>query len=119
MNVTCGSDPVLARTTLATVVGNLDLTGSETFLAQVVPRINSQSPSLLLDLTQVEWVSSAGVGALVRVLTRTQAEKGSFALHGCATRVRTVLRICGLEDHLNVRDSSDEARARLRELGAG
>jgi anti-sigma B factor antagonist len=82
-------------------------------MAEMATRVIPDCPSLLLDLSGVEWVSSAGVGALVRLLTRTQSSGGTMAIYGCGPRVRTVLRICGLEKALNVCETGVEARARL------
>jgi anti-anti-sigma factor len=119
MRVSCTNDVGLPGATIAEVSGSLDMVGSEAFLQALDPRLTPEKPSLLLDLTQVEWVSSAGVGALVRLLTHTRSLKGGFAMYGCGQRVRTVLRICGLEGPLNVQDTAEAARARLREPGAG
>ena len=85
----------------------------------MTPRVVPETPSLLFDLSDVEWVSSAGVGAFIQLLARTRAHGGGLALFGCGSRVRTLLRVCGLESALNVRDTALEARDRLRELRAG
>jgi anti-anti-sigma factor len=119
MRVVCSTDPELPGTTIATVSGSLDLNGAESFLASVMPNVGAESPSLIVDLSEVEWVSSAGVGALVRLLTRTQSVQGGFALHGCRTRVLNVLRICGLEKPLNVREDASAARAHLHDRKSG
>ena len=94
--------------------GLLDTSGAAALIQAVFGHITAAKPSLLMDFEAVEWVSSAGVGVLVKLLARTQALQGRFALCNCGPRVRTVLRICGLEGALVVCDSLDEARQKLR-----
>ena len=96
-----------------TVTGSLDTPGSEKFMAEMATRVIPHCPSLILDMSGVEWVSSAGVGALVRLLTRTQSSNNTMALFGCGPKVQTVLRICGLDQALNLCETADQARARL------
>ena len=119
MRVECSEDPQVPKTLRVTVSGSLDTVGTEKFMAELAGRVIPDCPSLLVDLTSVEWVSSAGVGGLVRLLTRTQSNHSGFAMFGCNPRVRQVLRICGLEGPLNVRDSLDLARERVREMRGG
>ncbi len=113
MRVQSAPDSKLPGALLVTVTGSLDTPGSEKFMAEMAARVIPECPPLLFDLSGVEWVSSAGVGALVRLLTRAQSSGGKMALFGCGPKVQTVLRICGLEKALNVSETADQARARL------
>ena len=112
MRVTCTADAALGGTS-AVLVGHLDPEGAARARDELVPHIVPQAPSLLLDLRGVEWMSSAGVGALMHLFARVRAQAGSMALWGCVPRVRAVLHVCGLEAPLNVCDSEEEARTRL------
>jgi len=116
MRVECTEDPQISKTLRVTVTGSLDSVGTEKFMAELANRVIPTCPSLLFDLTSVEWVSSAGVGGLVRLLTRTQSNHSGFAIYGCNARVRQILRICGLEGPLNVCDDEGRARERVREM---
>ena len=119
VRVECTEDAQVPQTLRVSVNGSLDTVGTDKFMAELASRVIPNCPSLLVDLTNVEWVSSAGVGGLVRLLTRTQSSHSGFAIYGCNSRVRQVLRICGLEGPLNVRDDVDRARERVREMQAG
>jgi anti-anti-sigma factor len=113
MRVQFAPDAEVPGALLVTVNGSLDTPGSEKFMAEMATRVIPDCPSLILDLRGVEWVSSAGVGALVRLLTRTQSSGGTMALYGCGSKVQSVLRICGLESALNLCETASQARARL------
>ncbi|HZL85184.1 MAG TPA: STAS domain-containing protein [Candidatus Krumholzibacteria bacterium] len=113
MDVTCSTDPSLKGTVVA-LVGHLDLDGSAQAREAVLPWIVPESPSLLLDLRGVDWMSSAGVRVLMQFLARVQGHGGRFAVVGCAPRVRSILQICGLEAVFALCGSDDEARERLK-----
>jgi anti-sigma B factor antagonist len=117
VRVTCGPDAELGRAVLAAATGHLDVEGATQLWDVISPRLSEVTPSLLLDLSGVDWLTSAGVGSLIRVLTRVQKEGGAMSIFGAASRVQSVLRIVALESILNVRPTAAEARARLRELG--
>ena len=114
MRVTSAIDPELRGTVAAALEGHLDTAGATDLGRDLSPRITAETPSLLLDLRGVDWITSHGVGALMHLYSRVQAQQGSMALFGCIPRVRFVLHVCGLEAVLNVRDTEAEARERLR-----
>src|SRR5260221_669914 len=51
------------------------------------------APILLLNLTKLEWLDSAGVGSLVQLLVRRAKGKASLALAGLSPRNNAVLQI--------------------------
>ncbi len=112
MEVTCSTEPTW-KGTLAVLVGHLDLDGSTQARDAVLPWIVPESPSLLLDLRGVDWMSSAGVRVLMQFLARVQGHHGRLAIVGCAPRVRSILQICGLEAVFALCGSEDEAREQL------
>ena len=112
MEVTCVSDPVVDGVVVATVVGQLDATGAARFW-EVVPPFLGGSTSVLVDMTGADSLTSAGVGVLMRVLSRVRPGGGRLAIFGCGPSIRKVFEICRLEDALNIVDSLDEARRRL------
>jgi len=62
----------------------------------------------------VDLMASAGVGALVRLFHRVQTLGGQMAVFGANERVHDVIEVVQLSQILNVCDTMDEARARLR-----
>jgi len=51
------------------------------------------TPVILLDLTRLEWLDSAGVGSLVQLLVRRAKGKASLALAGLSPRNNAVLQV--------------------------
>lgn len=57
----------------------------------------STPASLVIDFTQVPYVDSAGVGALVGAYVRTQKEGNTLTLAGVNERVRGTLKVTHVE----------------------
>jgi anti-sigma B factor antagonist len=70
-----------------------------------------QSPFLVVDLTEVPYIDSAGIGALVGVHVSRQKDSRRLALVGVNERVRTALRITGVEQHFAMFSTQEEAEA--------
>ena len=66
-------------------------------------------PHIILDLAQVEFVDSSGLGLLVRFLSRTHQARGGLKLCAVPPRVAEVLRVTRLSTSFDVHASADEA----------
>jgi anti-anti-sigma factor len=69
----------------------------------------SPGPWLVLDLSQVRYVDSCGLGALVGVLTSTRAAGGDMRLAGPNERVRRVLKTTHLDKVFSIHATCEEA----------
>jgi anti-sigma B factor antagonist len=71
--------------------------GEETaLLRQQVMELLQQSPNVVLNLSNVSFIDSSGVGELIRMLTTAAREKKTIVLAGLTGRVRDVLQITKL-----------------------
>ena len=75
---------------------NGPITISNFFEFQSLIRGNT-SRHLILDLTQVPYIDSAGIGALVGAYVNHQKEGRSLALAGVTSRVRDALKVTRVE----------------------
>jgi len=83
-----------------------------TTLAEFQPKVlGDQSHNLILDLTNVPYVDSAGIGALVRVYVRHQRDQYGLSLVGVNDRVRTALDIAHIGQFFRFFDSLEVAQA--------
>src|SRR5271168_50381 len=57
----------------------------------------STAPSLILDLTRVPYIDSAGIGALVGAYVTHQKSGRSLALVGVTQRVRNTMQVTRVE----------------------
>src|SRR5690349_2757715 len=68
----------------------------------------STSPNLILDLTQVPYIDSAGIGALVGAYVTHQKEGRSLALVGVTERVHNTLKVTRVEQFFRFCKSMEE-----------
>jgi anti-sigma B factor antagonist len=72
------------------------------------------SPSrLIVDLSQVPFIDSAGLGALIGGIRRVREDRGDVALAGPRREVMTVLRTTGFDRMLPVTATVADAAAAL------
>jgi anti-sigma B factor antagonist len=83
-----------------------------TTLAEFQPKVLAdQSHNLILDFSDVPYVDSAGIGALVRVYIRHQRDENGLSLVGVNDRVRTALEIAHIGQFFRFFDSVEVAQA--------
>ena len=69
------------------------------------------SRTLILDLTQVPYIDSAGIGALVGAYVNHQKEGRDLALAGVTKRVRDAMQVTRVEQFFRFFDSVGAAEA--------
>ncbi len=65
----------------------------------------SNSPTLILDLTQVPYIDSAGIGTLVGAYVTHQKDGRRLALVGVTDRVRNTMQVTRVEQFFQVYDT--------------
>ena len=78
------------------VSGRLDNEWAGSLSAAIDEAVRLGSHSVVLDLVGVSYISSAGIGALVRSYKQFQAIRGSFAIGTASPEVTEVIRLTGL-----------------------
>jgi len=71
----------------------------------------STSPTLILDLAQVPYIDSAGIGALVGAYVNHQKDGRRLALVGVTQRVRDTMQVTHVEQFFPFYDSVAAAQA--------
>jgi anti-sigma B factor antagonist len=67
------------------------------------------APNMVVDLTQVPYVDSSGIGSLVNLHVSRQKVGGSIRLVGVSERVRTVLVVTRVDKVLTIEPASERA----------
>ncbi len=93
----------------------IDLTGRVTFgepaiqLRETVRREVDNNPKLILNMAQVSYVDSAGLGELVGCYTATLNRRGSIKLAALQSRITELMRMTRLRDLFEIYDTEDAA----------
>jgi anti-sigma B factor antagonist len=75
--------------------GKITLSTTATFQDQVRPLI-SQTKRIILDLAQVNYVDSAGLGEIVRLWSSAQKAGGALKITNLAPRIKELLAMTNL-----------------------
>jgi anti-sigma B factor antagonist len=68
------------------------------------------SRDLILDLTQVPYIDSAGIGALVGAFVTRQKDGRRLALAGVTERVRNTMQVTRVEQFFKFYDTVEDAQ---------
>jgi anti-sigma B factor antagonist len=85
---------------------------SNLFQFQALVRANT-APILILDLSGVPYIDSAGIGALVGAYVNHQKDSREMALVGVTQRVRDAMQVTRVEQFFRFYDTEQAAQAAL------
>lgn len=98
--------------------GSLDLATAPTVRAALNDATDNDSHHIIVDLTQLEFLDSTGLGVLIGAHRRTAEHGGSLRLVVHDGPISRLLHITGLIGVFAVYHSLDDARADRGRLGA-
>jgi anti-sigma B factor antagonist len=99
------------QVTLVQVSGRIDSMNANQLGTALSEQIDSGSVHLVLDLAQVDFMSSAGLRELVNALKKVKRAAGDMRLAQPSARVREVLEMAGLDTIFLIFDSQGDAVA--------
>jgi anti-anti-sigma factor len=92
------------------LVGDAD----DTFLNQMTDLLDDAHPRVVLDLTEVSFISSAGLGDLVRLTAQVNTREGRLALSNLAPFIEGVLETTRLDKFFEVFATADDAAEAIK-----
>ena len=96
--------------TVIDVSGRIALGEGEVLLRETVDNLLAKGQKkLLLNLAEVNYIDSSGIGALVGVYTAVRKQGGELQLLKITNRVRNLLQITKLLTVFAISDNEDEA----------
>jgi len=87
--------------------GRLDTNTSEPFEQRIMAVIDAGNHRLVVELTELDYISSAGLRVLLMAAKRLKNEGGRLALCGLKDHIREVFEISGFLKILTVVDDVD------------
>jgi anti-sigma B factor antagonist len=90
------------------VVGEVDLSTIDE-LKTAVRSCLADSTAIVLDLSELDFIDSSGLGAFVQLAKEAAAQGASFALTNVGSRTYRLLEITGLAAVFDVRKSGQDA----------
>ena len=99
-----GTDAAIA---LVELVGDIDGSTASKVQAQVLPVAESNS-RMILDMTKVPYMSSAGLRMLLSVYRQVLAQEGQVVLVGLAEELQDTMSVTGFLDFFTTCNTIDE-----------
>ena len=100
----------MANASLVKVKGELDLAVAPQFRSALEPLIPSAKP-LILNLSELAYIDSTGMGIIIFVLKARTEAKGEFILEEVPGKIKKLFDITGISKFLVIRDSANLAKA--------
>jgi anti-anti-sigma factor len=84
-------------TGLVILTGSLTLANADSFKQQFAEWFAAAAPAprVVIDMSDVGFVDSSGLGALISLLRRVHQQKGEVAIRGLQPSVKTIFDITG------------------------
>ncbi len=90
----------------------LDNSNADSFSALLMELYESKVTTVLINMSELEFLSSAGVGAILGTVELFRENKGDIVLAEVGDKILHILEVLNLDDYLTVCKSHGEARAK-------
>lgn len=107
-----GTREVRGNSQLFRLTGLLDAFSEPTFRKVLGNYVDDGPPHVILDLAQIDFVDSSGLGALVQLAKKAQTAGGTFQI-ATNPRVTQTVKLVRLENFLSLQESVEAAIANL------
>ena len=100
---------------ILTADGGLDSSNAVQFVGELETLVQSGARKLVIDCTRLSFISSYGVGVLVRLHNKLASQGGIIKLAAVHSRIVKLLEIVNLTQMFHIYDNVDDALAAFRE----
>jgi anti-sigma B factor antagonist len=91
------------------VGGEVDVATAPRLREQLIALVNDQRYHLVVDLSEVDFIDSTGLGVLIGALKRVRSRDGDLHLVCSDDRILRVFEITGLDQIFTIHESVDAA----------
>jgi anti-sigma B factor antagonist len=97
-----------------TVRGELDMSTAPDLESSLDPALADSGASVMLDLSECEFIDSTGIALIVRAWQQLKQAGGRLVLCSHNLQVRRLLEITGVESSIPMHERRDDALTELR-----
>jgi anti-anti-sigma factor len=105
------TNPVQDRSNVLPLKGEIDLHVSPSITASLNEMIDKKPERLVVDLSNVTYIDSAGLAALIQAMQKVEGYGGKFRLAGLQETVRSIFEISRLDQVFQIFPDVDGALA--------
>ena len=103
--------PRQSRFNVVPLKGEIDLHVSPIVTASLTAMIEKKPERMVIDLSDVTYIDSAGLAALIQAMQKVEAYGGKFLLAGLQETVRSIFEISRLDQVFQIFPDADTALA--------
>lgn len=107
MNVSIKEREESGGITTLEVAGEIDAFTSPQLKEKLMP-LCQDSRVVYLDLTQVDYIDSTGLGVLIGAYKSLRAASGRFVIRGVSPRLERLFRITGLNEIIEIEGTQED-----------
>ena len=106
-----GPTPRQERSNVLPLKGEIDLHVSPSVTASLNQMIEKKPERMVVDLSEVTYIDSAGLAALIEAMQKVEGYGGKFVLAGLQETVRSIFEISRLDQVFRIFPDADAALA--------
>ena len=95
---------------IISIIGDLDASSAIVLDNAVEQAIGQSKKNILVDCTQLNYISSPGIGVFTSRLDECENKQIYLALFGMNDKIRNVFEILGLDQILTIKKNKEEAK---------
>lgn len=100
---------IVNQTALVVVNGDIDASSSIQLDESLNSQLKTASHSVVIDCTNLNYISSAGLGVFMSYIEEFKATNQKFILFGLSEKVQNVFEMLGLDQLMNIVTSKQDA----------
>ena len=93
------------------VRGRIDGSNASEFQDKVKNIFTDEDKTVMMDMSELEYISSAGLRVVLMLAKLLEQRKLNFAIHSLSDPIREVFEISGFDKIIKVHDSREQALA--------
>lgn len=90
--------------------GEIDTYTAPKLREELIPLAEKGGNQIIINLSEVQYIDSTGLGIFVGVLKATDASGSSLTLTGMTERIKRLFVITGLDEVITIVDGREEAK---------
>lgn len=98
---------------IITASGRLDTTTAQDFEAKCLELLPTGDKNFIIDLSDVEYISSAGLRSILSVGKKVRSDEGNLSFCSLKGMVREVFEISGFSSIFTIHDTREQALEKL------
>lgn len=99
---------------IVNINGRLDTTNFKQLEDVLEEQISNGEKKIIVDCSEMEYVSSSGLRIFLMMLKKTNAQQGKFVLSGLQSHILEIFEIAGFTSIFKIEKSVDEAKALMQ-----